>query len=148
MDSDDPERNLALSAIDAEAQVDDLLRPTYGMDFDAVPINMVSIAKHERDHKGEVELANLIELWAKHIETLLADNNALRRIATYPQVIVEHGKIIGHTYNPATHVAVPREPFEALMECLKRCDFDDLDCGRGIEEYAKAMLRASEEEEG
>lgn len=97
---------------------------------------------------------------AREVDRLQAENKALRercgehqaqrgRMRSREMAAYDNGWKQGkEDAIPATHVAVPREPFEALMEYFKRCDFDDLDCGRGIEEYAKAMLAAYEQDAG
>ena len=97
----DPERNLALSALDAEAQAKDLLKPTE-----------VDVAEATKYLRG---LGNPYGIQiAGYLETLLAENEALR---DNPPIYLnlENGNIL-NVYNPDTHVAVPREPTEAMVK--------------------------------
>jgi len=140
MDSDDPVRNLALSALDAEAQVDDLLRPTEEMVL-KVADRLRKDAQRNRKNEPRYLQFMIQEEAADLLETLSAENKALwERCIGYKSQVEANSK--RPSYNPETHVRLPREPTPGMWMAMGYDTYAAF-----IEDY-RAMLTAAEEEEG
>tara|TARA_R100000306_G_C4311310_1_gene110346 strand:+ start:72 stop:605 length:534 start_codon:yes stop_codon:yes gene_type:complete len=122
-------KNLAAAALDANAQVDDLLRPTeervrevvkdlrWGVDVGCLDCSSVAISPETADKAATL------------LETLSAEHKALREREQYQQETIDGlNGIITRQRNsgwsdPDTHVAVPREPMlSAINEIESRLD--------------------------
>lgn len=141
--SDDPARNLALSATDAEAMVDDLLKPERVQETEYVAqVSAIDVAEAVKYLHGQA--CPYDDQVADILETLLAENNALREHHDKMQraAMMKDAGYPVEAYNYQTHIAVPREPTEAMWLAMGYDTYAAF-----IEDY-RAMLRASEEEEG